>query len=144
MTSMTQSRALLKTNAPNLQLSTARVLSLEPDLSPWSPCIQNRAAKNRRTTNVKEKLSTTGPITVLRLHGNETIPFKCEWFYHQSLGLLIFLAGWVKTWLKTLPSWPERSMMWQATASHQTSVQLPLLRPLKKRCGVSLFYTANL
>lgn len=79
MTSMTQSRALLQTNAPNLpQLYTAHSLSPEPELSLWSPCIT--AAKTRRKTSQKEKLWTTGPTTVQRLHGKET------WLHFSASG----------------------------------------------------------
>lgn len=70
--STTQTRALLNTNAPNLpQLPIAHVISLGIGLSRWSPCVRNPAAEILRMRTTRETPSTTGPTTVLRLHGKE-------------------------------------------------------------------------
>lgn len=72
MRSTTQTRAHLNTNAPNLpQLPTVRGLSPVLGLSRWSPWVPNPAAEILRMTIEREKLTTTGPTTVQRLHGRE-------------------------------------------------------------------------
>lgn len=70
--STTRTRAPLNTNAPNLpQPPTARAVSRDLGRSRWSLCTRKAAPRTRRTTAARTNPSTVGPITVLRLHGEE-------------------------------------------------------------------------
>lgn len=70
--STTRTRAPLNTNAPNLpQPPTARGVSRDLGLSRWSLCTRKAAPRTRRTTAARAKPTTAGPITALRLRGEE-------------------------------------------------------------------------
>lgn len=69
--STTRTRAPLNTNAPNLpQHPTARGVSRDHGLSRWSLCTRKAAPRTRRTTAARTK-PMAGPITALRLRGEE-------------------------------------------------------------------------